>query len=512
MSIRVNSWLVRPSCFRDLDVTAENQQTNRSHRGGQRKNQPHHRGATFTVFRTERSQHPAAGPDQKFADQKRKVSKRAVRSFLTGWGDGRGIFVNPRRIKRFADGEHSQVQRRHNIVRMNRASEPQITVAERAADHAVCRRNEPVRGQRHDENSRRANNAADNHYAIRRDPLGEGADHRRENNDQNGVDTGQFADRRMQSHLAIAKLRKDIIQLEKDRLQESDEEEKHQQPVECGLADQAMEQGDGIGSAFPRGPRDLCPKSGAIGRLNVCVRNAASPARNPAPKKINHWEKQDLQGETYREELFVRRRLEVSDRQMEIESANEIKNVTGDEITDVHQGVDDRKRDRTLSGRGINPRRRQQNRRAERFTDRQRDQAGHERQPWVFGQDHHAARKRTDRDPEKECSAQADRVGERTGQQREHRHRRRPNPADQRPGCLIAEAEIFRQPQHHRFVGDRVGGVDQQLDQEREPKLALRAAKHGELSNEAAKAARRRRRNDFFGGDRRGLFGYFGHD
>src|SRR6202030_3809988 len=84
-----------------------------------------------------------------------------------------------------------------------------------------------------------------------------------------------------------------------------------------------------------------------------------------------------------------------------------------------------------------------------------------------------------------------------------------PDPADQRRRSLITEAEVFRQPQEYRLVGDRVGGVDQELDQEREPKLAPRAFEHGKLGDESAKSIRRRWRNDFFRGN--DFSNYFAH-
>src|SRR5262249_28349050 len=68
--------------------------------------------------------------------------------------------------------------------------------------------------------------------------------------------------------------------------------------------------------------------------------------------------------------------------------------------------------------------------------------------------------------------------------QSEDRHCRRPHPADQRACCLIAEAEVLRQPQHHCFVCDRVGCVNEKLDQERKPQLALGSLEHGEFRHE----------------------------
>src|SRR5207245_185678 len=119
-------------------------------------------------------EHPSACSNQKFADQKRNVSQRAVGSFLTRRRDRRRVFIDAGRIKSFADGKDRQVNRRHDVVRMNCAAELQITVTERMSERAVCRRHEPIRRQNHDENSDSANEAAYDQQAIRRDTLSAG--------------------------------------------------------------------------------------------------------------------------------------------------------------------------------------------------------------------------------------------------------------------------------------------------------------------------------------------------
>ena len=106
----------------------------------------------------------------------------------------------------------------------------------------------------------------------------------------------------------------------------------------------------------------------------------------------------------------MRRGLETCDIHMEIERANEIENVTGGQVADVHQRVDDRERDRTLCGRGINSRRCQQNRCAERFTDRERQNAAHKRGPWNGGEDHDAPRDCANADAEEKSAAKSNRV------------------------------------------------------------------------------------------------------
>ena len=162
----------------------------------------------------------------------------------------------------------------------------------------------------------------------------------------------------------------------------------------------------------------------------------------------------------------------------QIQLPDVIKNPSGRDVADVHHHVDDGERDRALLGGRINPRRRQEHRRPERFADRERKHAANQRQRGNRGHDHDAAGEGANRDAEEKSPAQTDRVGERAGEQGEHGHGRRPDPADQCPGRLIAEAEVLREPQDHRLVRDRVGGVDEELDQEREPQLASRASQH----------------------------------
>ena len=137
---------------------------------------------------------------------------------------------------------------------------------------------------------------------------------------------------------------------------------------------------------------------------------------------------------------------------------------------------------------------------SQRFADCEGQNAAEKRKPRYGCPDHHAARKRADGDAKKKSATQSDRVGERSREQRKHRHRRRPHPADQGSRGLIAEAEVLRKPQNHRFVRDRVGGVDEELDQERQPQLALSAFEDGELRDESSQPALRSGRSNFFDG------------
>src|ERR1700731_1948456 len=145
--------LVGSSSFGDLDVTSKDEQSDWRNRSGQREDQPQASRVTFAMLRAERRKEPSTCSDQEFADQKRKVSERAVGSLLTRRCDRRRVFIDARRIESFAYGKDRQVDRRHDVVRMNRARELQINVAERVSERAVCRRAKPIRRQNHAENS-----------------------------------------------------------------------------------------------------------------------------------------------------------------------------------------------------------------------------------------------------------------------------------------------------------------------------------------------------------------------
>src|SRR5947209_8279156 len=135
--VRVYSWLLLSSHFWHLDPTAKGEQPDRCDGCGAGEDQPHHRRATFAVLGTERGEHPTARADEKFAEQKWNVRECAVGSFLARRRNGRGVFINTRRIKRFTDREHGEIKRGHDVVGVNRAGQSQITVAEASSERAV---------------------------------------------------------------------------------------------------------------------------------------------------------------------------------------------------------------------------------------------------------------------------------------------------------------------------------------------------------------------------------------
>src|SRR5437764_6363908 len=84
---------------------------------------------TRPVLRTERRQQPTAGSYQKLAHQKGQVSERTVGRFLSRWRNRRRVLVDARRIKRFANREHDEIKRSHDVVRMNTAFHPEVAMS-----------------------------------------------------------------------------------------------------------------------------------------------------------------------------------------------------------------------------------------------------------------------------------------------------------------------------------------------------------------------------------------------
>ena len=73
-------WLggFRPAGFWQANVAAEKEQPNRRDRSRERKDKPHH-GGTARPFRgTKSCENPTSGADEQLADEKRKISQRAV--------------------------------------------------------------------------------------------------------------------------------------------------------------------------------------------------------------------------------------------------------------------------------------------------------------------------------------------------------------------------------------------------------------------------------------------------
>src|SRR5947209_4566042 len=235
--------------FGNADITAEGNQSNRRHRCRESEDQPHGAGTSRALFRAERGQNPAARADKQFADKKRNVSQRTIGCFLPFRRDRGGVFIDARRIERFAHGEDGEVKCRHHVVGMDASFYSEITVPEPLAKTAIRRRLEPAGWQRHNEHARGADYAAHDYHSIRSDTLSERTDHGNEEDDDPAVNVRELSDRRVQPQLAIAEFWEDVIDLQKDRFEESDQEKENQNAREGRLADQPSEKLNGLGRA-----------------------------------------------------------------------------------------------------------------------------------------------------------------------------------------------------------------------------------------------------------------------
>ena len=68
----------RSAGFRHTDVAAEKQQAKGRNRSRERKDKPHHGGTARPFRRTEGRENPTRSADEQLADEKRKISQRAV--------------------------------------------------------------------------------------------------------------------------------------------------------------------------------------------------------------------------------------------------------------------------------------------------------------------------------------------------------------------------------------------------------------------------------------------------
>src|SRR5213080_1324144 len=113
-------------------------------------------------------------------------------------------------------------------------------------DNAIRRRHEPLCWKRHDEYPRGADRSAEHDDPVRRELLRQRTNDRRQNDDDDSVDRGNFSNWRVQAEFANAELRKHIIHLQKNGFQKSDEEKEKEKPVKTGLTDQPPEKMRGV--------------------------------------------------------------------------------------------------------------------------------------------------------------------------------------------------------------------------------------------------------------------------
>src|SRR6266480_2460677 len=133
-------------------------------------------------------------------------------------------------------------------------------MAQPLAHSTISSGHEPLRRQCHDKYSSSTDHSADYHHAVRRKLLRQRAYDRHQANDNDRVDCGKLSDRRVKAQFANAELRKNVIHLQKDRFQKSDEEEENKQPVEAGLTDQPPEKITCVDGTLPHRLADAAPK------------------------------------------------------------------------------------------------------------------------------------------------------------------------------------------------------------------------------------------------------------
>src|SRR5438128_1063716 len=172
---------------------------------------------------------------------------------------------------------------------------------------AVSGRQEPFCRQCHNEYSSSTDRSTDYYHPIRRKFLRQRADNRHQANDNDRVNGGKLAHRRVHAEFANAELRKNVIHLQKDRFQKSDEEEENKQSIEAGLTDQPPEKMCGVDRALPHGLSNAFPKTR---RSPVIARrffdHAASIVRFcSSANEINHGKQHDLECEADHEQLLV---------------------------------------------------------------------------------------------------------------------------------------------------------------------------------------------------------------
>src|SRR6266513_1188594 len=102
---------IGPTGFGDTNVATERNQSDRRNRCRQSKDKPHFCWMARTLFRNECSQQPSTRSDKNLAYKEWKVRQRTVRSFLSSRCNCGGIFIDPRRVESFSDGEYRQIQR-----------------------------------------------------------------------------------------------------------------------------------------------------------------------------------------------------------------------------------------------------------------------------------------------------------------------------------------------------------------------------------------------------------------
>src|SRR4030095_7364706 len=132
----------------------------------------------------------------------------------------------------------------------------------------------------------------------------------------------------MKAQHAITKFRKDIIHLQEDGFEKSDQKKENKDASESRLSNEPPEQSDGVGRALPHRLGDASDEAG-------CCRNHTLFSRFlllAAPEKVNRGKNQDLDRQTDEEELLVGGWLEPKKVDLPIQLPDVVKNPSGRDV------------------------------------------------------------------------------------------------------------------------------------------------------------------------------------
>src|ERR1017187_2729998 len=328
---------------------------------------------------------------------------------------------------------------------MHDADQAKIAVAQPMTYEAVRQGLEPDRRQGHDEYGRGADNASKGHHPIGGNFLRESANERNETNNQDAIDRPEPADGSAIPQYADAKLRIDVIHLHEDQLQEGDQDEEGQKPVNPALPPEPDEEPGRLRHAVAhhsphRIPRVSLPlPGGQRSDYHTLIGNLNSHAQ-----KVKDRQYRDFNDQANQEQGPIGADLHAEQRQRKVPMLpqalpHKVEEQSGDQEPDVHHHVEDRERDRALAGTGVAADGGNQHRRAQRLTDRQREQPACQRQPLQTRERHHGASDDADPYSQEEGLAQPDGIRQRADQQSDRRHQERPR-GNQTKRVLVAVA------------------------------------------------------------------------
>ena len=279
---------------------------------------------------------------------------------------------------------------------------------------------EPLRRDGHDKDRGGGDEAPEDDHAVGGYPLGQHADERGQEDDEDAVQRIEVPDGRALAQLANAELRVGVIHVQEDHLDERGEGEEGEEFVKAGLLPQPDEDPAGVPQGVAHGPaqslkhirpgilrllgRDDHP---LVGRLD------ALPQPEVSQDEARHRQRQA--GEKDRA-VGAQLHPQPGHREPAVlthAGAQGIGNVEGDEEAAVHDGVEDGVGDGALGGGGVAPQGGDGHRGAHPFADSQHGHAAAQRQPFDGRERQEHARDDAQGKPQQKRLAQPQRIGQR---------------------------------------------------------------------------------------------------